>query len=351
MGSVLAVMDSIRSQAINFDQTQQMFKVYANVDFSGEEVASIEPNITYNIWVQYRIENGILTSAEEIFLKDGVYELMSTIHIDVPGITIKGESKENVRIIQTSDLDVCNVLKDNVTIENITFDARTSRCAFAQTPGVNNSKVNNCIFYGGTGGYLTVFFPGPNVEEGQETLDAYSDDELPTGNEFINNKVICGMKELKIDDVSFSLQSDAEFTGNTIENGMLAVFMTKNTQVKYNTIANSNHDGVFISLPTEDLIFEGNKIKHAAANYLVIGTNGEHGGGNITSRNITIRYNKMIGETQPDIKHVSIRRRSNEDIEGLTNVRIQHNTATIPLIENDFSYNEERINRNQVIFP
>jgi len=349
MGSVLAVMDSIRSQAINFDQTQQMFKVYANVDFSGEEVASIEPNITYNIWVQYRIENGILTSAEEIFLKDGVYELMSTIHIDVPGITIKGESKENVRIIQTSDLDVCNVLKDNVTIENITFDARTSHSAFAQAAGVNKSEVKNCIFYGGTGAYFTVFFPGTNVRGRNRTHIAY--DGLSKGNKFIDNYVICGIKEHQIDDVSFSLQSDAEFTGNTIENGMLAVFMTKNTQVKYNTIANSNHDGVFISLPTEDLIFEGNKIKHAAANYLVIGTNGEHGGGNITSRNITIRYNKMIGETQPDIKHVSIRRRSNEDIEGLTNVRIQHNTATIPLIENDFSYNEERINRNQVIFP
>ena len=104
---------------------------------------------------------------------------------------------------------------------------------------------------------MTVYYTSKH--DSKNVVEKFHSDcvELCTQNTFANNTVISPHKH---DNFSFSLQKNGSVFRNKI-NGMLAVFMCKDTVVKENHITCTNQHALFLSLPSKGIKIGNNNLE------------------------------------------------------------------------------------------
>ena len=205
-------------------------------------------------------------------------------------VRITGESAESVIFKPTKmDNDLVVVYGDDVTIEEVTLDTREMGQAALVQADANRMTVRNSIIHGGDK-IFTVFFAGPDVAVGKPTVDAYESGSLSEGNRILNNQIT---SQFVGDSVSFSLQKNGEFSGNTVEGGMLAIYMCKSVLATGNTIIDSKVNGVHISIPGQDIRFSNNRLRNSHFAAVTIKPQIEHdfSGRNFQSTGIILENN------------------------------------------------------------
>ena len=98
------------------------------------------------------------------------------------------------------------------------------------------------------------------------------------------------------DGVSFALQKNGRFAYNEISGAMLSVYMVKDTRVFNNTLSDSLQSGIYLTLPSENVVIDNNKITNPVYHGVVVKPQySEHGhvGENIVSQKIEITNNDI----------------------------------------------------------
>jgi hypothetical protein len=221
--------------------------------------------------------------------KKGFYFMNNKMLIDRPDIKIYGEDAESTHIIQVGEFDGLDVEGNGFKMKNISIHVEKDYKVALSVAGVNNSVVNKCYFYGNTKTF-TIFYAGPKINAGQQTIASYTNSNLDDGNKFINNVVYTLWTG---DCVSFSLQINGLFENNIIRGGKLALYMCKNTKVTNNNIFDSIGSGIHISLPSHDIDITKNKIYECTEANIKINNQGEHGVFQKSDYNINILDNFM----------------------------------------------------------
>ncbi|MEN8907140.1 MAG: post-COAP-1 domain-containing protein [Clostridiales bacterium] len=238
--------------------------------------------------------NDLLDQGEtNFFIKDGTYNLNSHILIDVPGIRIKGESKEGTKIIQTSEADDGLVVRaDDVIVTNLTLDTREfhAKSAFTQASS-NNVILYDCII-NGADDCFAVFFAGRDFTAGAETLEALENGNLDTNNMVLKNTV---NSTFWGDGLSFSLQKDGICQNNIVNGTKIAFYMCRDSFVVNNEINDSQQQGIYYSVPAHDNVIANNIISNSTTAGIKTSKELEHGSdNNARGSNVQIYNNTII---------------------------------------------------------
>jgi parallel beta-helix repeat protein len=225
------------------------------------------------------------------FFPDGDYFMSKDLKINRSKISFIGLSKkaEKVHIYQNSKDH------DGFDVEKLTRFRMKYISLHVETPGkvalvmanVNNSSVSNCYFYGNTTTF-TIFYAGPDMNAGEDTINGYKQGNLDSNNRFYRNVIHAPWSG---DTVSFSLQKNGFFSRNIIRGGKLAVYMCKDTIIKKNIMVDSTTNGIFVSLPSHNLTITENKILESTHSGIVIKNQLEHGSFDISDYHIEILNN------------------------------------------------------------
>ena len=168
------------------------------------------------------LASALAAGKRDILVRAGRYEVASAIVFDRPDVTVRGENRQTVRFVQTNDdADLFVVRADNVTIAEITLDTSVAGQAAFVESNAHQVTLMDSIINGGDN-VFTIFFAGPNVAQGDETLNAFEAGALSRGNRLIGNVI---NTRFVGDSVSFSLQADGEVRDNILNGGMLAVYV------------------------------------------------------------------------------------------------------------------------------
>ena len=119
------------------------------------------------------------------------------------------------------------------------------------------SITNVTIF--GSDNIFAVFFAGADVAAGQPTLDNFAyRNNMDSYNSFTNSVVESAWSG---DSLSFSLQHKGILRNNTVtKGGKIAFYMNAKCICSNNVVINSTSQGIYVSSPSVDNIFVGNKI-------------------------------------------------------------------------------------------
>ncbi|WP_139488510.1 hypothetical protein [Brevibacillus dissolubilis] len=96
------------------------------------------------------LEAALAARETDIYIKNGVYDVHTTLLVDYPNVTITGESKNGVILRQNNpEADLLAVKADYVTISNLTLDTQTYEAwaAFVES-GANYVTVVDSRFLG-----------------------------------------------------------------------------------------------------------------------------------------------------------------------------------------------------------
>lgn len=224
--------------------------------------------------------NDILTenpTINKFYFLEGNYYLNDILNIDRDNVQFIGTLKDTTKshIIQNnSERDGLNVISDSFEMKYISIHVTYDNKICLTVADADDCCIRNCYFYGNKKSF-TIYFAGPkNISEGQETLDAYDNDNLDKNNIFKNNVVYSHWSG---DCVSISLQLNCIVTGNIIRGGKFAIYMCKKGDVLKNIIYDSIDSGIHISLPSEKLNIIDNRIYECATSGIKISNQAEHG--------------------------------------------------------------------------
>jgi parallel beta-helix repeat protein len=238
------------------------------------------------------IDNIFIDNPEstKFLFKKGNYYLTKNLKIDKENINFIGSKSEDVHIFQeNTDSDGFDIEASYFELKNISVHVEHDGKVALSFAGCSNTRVENCYIYGNATTF-SIFYAGPEVSAGSETLTTYYRNELDSNNVFKNNVVY---SKWAGDSVSFSLQKDSDFTNNIIRGGKIAIYMCRNIMIKNNTIYDSSSEGVFISLPSHDLKIYDNKIYECKSSGIKIANQLEHGSVSRSPSNIVIKRNKI----------------------------------------------------------
>ena len=255
------------------------------------------------------LSDALADDAKNILIKNGIYEVNESIVVESSGVIITGESKEGVQLIQkNTEKDLLVVKANGVRVSNITLDTLTynAQAAFVEA-GASYIVLENNIIKGGDN-IFTVYFAGPPVSsegsncegciEKDETIDVYLENgessySLSYNNHVLNNSITSTYPG---DGVSFALQKNGRFAHNEISGAMLSVYMVKDTRVFKNTLSDSLQSGIYLTLPSENVVIDDNVINNPVYHGVIVKPQySEHGhvGENILSQNIEITNNDI----------------------------------------------------------
>jgi len=249
------------------------------------------------------LEDALSRGMRNIFLRNGNYYTSNTIVVNTSNVTIEGESKNGVRIIQRNPQnDLLYIRANGVVIRNLTLDTRTydAQAALVEA-GASDLLIENNNIYGGSKTF-SVFFAGPPVSPyngtnfRDETMNVYLENgqsrfDFSRNNVIKNNNITSNFLG---DGVSFSIQKNGVFEGNVLDGAMLAVYMDKDCVITRNTIQNSLQHGIYLTLPSEKIEITQNSIIRPQFNGIVVKPQyAEHGyqGENILSSEIVLSDN------------------------------------------------------------
>lgn len=218
----------------------------------------------------------------------GNYLLTRNLKIDRKNITFIGSNSDKVHIFQTNTAqDGFDIESDGFKMINISVHVEHDDKVALVFAKCSNTIISNCYIYGNATTF-SIFYAGPEIKAGQETLDTYFNNKLDKNNVFINNVVY---SQWSGDSVSFSLQKNSTFENNIIRGGKVAIYMCNNISFKKNTIYDSTSEGVFISLPSHNIDMQNNRIYECKNSGIKISNQLEHGDFNISPYDITIKKN------------------------------------------------------------
>ena len=201
------------------------------------------------------------------------YYIDEAIELTTPNTTLRGADRSRSRLIATrNDQDLIISRADGSTVDNLTLDTELHGAAAFVQAGSSDTTLSNCTILGNDR-IFTVFFAGPVVDAGDETVAAWRDDQLSTGNAVLGNDI---RSSFVGDSVVFALQSDGEVRDNTVRNGMLAVYMTRRVAVSENQLLNSATHGLFLSLPASDTTISNNRFRSSRYSAVSIRPQLEH---------------------------------------------------------------------------
>ena len=226
--------------------------------------------------------------------RPGTYRIINIFKILHPNIKFVGYTgvARDVMILQTMNHDGILVSSDSIVLQDISIKCTFSQKVTLTVSSANNTLVSGCWLYCSSDTF-GIYYAGPStLTAGQPTLDAYNAYNLDTGNIFYNNIVYTNYTG---DSVSFCLQYNSQFVKNFIRGGKAAIYMCRTCNVYNNTIVDSNSNGLFISLPSDNLTITCNKIYNSTYSGLVAKDQLEHGSFTRYSYNIIINYNTIFG--------------------------------------------------------
>lgn len=204
----------------------------------------------------------------------GDYYLNDKLLIDRKNVSFYGTGKEgSVHIFQNAEKDGLDVEADGFKFQKISLHVEHDDKVALTVANCNNIIVKNCVIYGNSTNF-TVFFAGPEVSAGSATLNAYDSDNLCMNNVFEKNIIYTKWSG---DCVSFSLQYAGSLCNNIIRGGKIAIYMCKYTNVSKNIIYDSVSSGIFLSLPSHNIILESNHVYECQESGIVIKNQQEHG--------------------------------------------------------------------------
>jgi hypothetical protein len=227
-------------------------------------------------------------------LSAGKYNIINVFQIFTNNIRLLGKTGDakDVHIFQTQNFDGLDLNASNVVIQDISFHCLFSKKVCATIAMANNTVISGCHFYGAPD-YFCIFYAGPsNLIEGESTLNGYTNYNLDTGNIFYNNVIYTSYTG---DSVSFSLQYKSQFVGNYIRGGKVAIYMCRTTNVYNNVFSDSTTNGLYVSLPSDNLSIIGNKIYSSSHSGIRISNQMEHGPFTPYNYNILIKHNIIFG--------------------------------------------------------
>ena len=249
------------------------------------------------------LDSALAAQEPNIKILNGTYTFSENVVVTTENTHIVGESAENVKLIQTNpDKNLIVINANNVTVEGVTLDTRTNnaQAAFVEE-GYDNITLKDSIVRGGDK-IFCIFFAGPDVTEGAETIAAYQANNLSDGNKVLNNDISC---DFSGDGVSFSLQINGEVSGNTFDKAMLAFYMVKDSLCDNNIFNNALQSGIFISLPVYNSTVTNNTVNNPHFYGITVKPQGEHdfSGQYIHSEQVLISNNTI---NQPRAHGISI---------------------------------------------
>lgn len=218
----------------------------------------------------------------------GTYNISIILKIDRVGISFLGTRAEEVHIIQTNAEQDGLVIKSNgFQIKNISIhNVHDGKVALVYA-GCNNTNAQDCYVYGNATTF-SIFYAGPDIKAGEETLRAYSSGNINSGNNFINNVVY---SKWSGDSVSFSLQKNFQFKNNIIRGGKIAIYMCNRGKIVNNIIYDSTSEGIFVSLPSHNLSISRNRIYECTNSGIRVANQLEHGSFVPSKYDISIEQN------------------------------------------------------------
>jgi hypothetical protein len=207
--------------------------------------------------------------------KAGNYKLVNILKITKNNIKFVGQTgiSTDVQIKQTMNFDGILLQADDIVLQDITIDCTFSTRNCLIVASANNTLVAGCCFYC-CNDTFGIYYAGPStLVQGQPTLDAYFNYTLDIGNIFYNNVVYSNYSG---DSISFSLQYNSQFVNNFTRGGKVAIYMCRTCNVYNNTIIDSITNGIYISLPSDNLTFNCNKIYDSTYSGITIKNQQEH---------------------------------------------------------------------------
>jgi parallel beta-helix repeat protein len=226
------------------------------------------------------------------YFENGDYELTEQLNINKPNIRLIGLSGDakDVHIHQTIvDNNGLNITADNIVINYLSIHVEEGEGVCLSHANANWSNIENCHFYGSNTNF-TVYFAGPSVNAGQDTIDGFLNDHLDMHNVFDNNIVYTRWEG---DAISFSLQKYGSVRDNIVRGGKIAIYMVKQCLVTSNSLYDSSAHGIICSLPSHDLSIENNYIRNSASASINVSLQIEHGLFINENHGIVIRNNKI----------------------------------------------------------
>jgi hypothetical protein len=270
--------------------------------------------------------NQLLDSGvKNIFIKDGIYNLNGMININKSDVVLKGEDKNNTKLIQTTDSDSIGVIGvNNVTVSDLTIDNSTNGRASFSEGASSNVTLKNTIVYGQDANYFTVYFAGKNYPDGisNDPVQGLENDDMDTNNSMIDNTIY---SKFDGDGVSFSVQKNGLVQNNTITGTRIAFYMCKDSKVINNTIKNSTSNGIAISVPSINNIISGNIIDSSKASGIKVSAELEYPvaqsyyGKNITITSNTVKNSHYMGIEVSKLSGSNI---SNNSVQTTDNIGI-----------------------------
>lgn len=270
----------------------------------------------------------------------GNYNLINLLTIKKDGIRLIGitGNATDVNIYQTKNYDGISLRGNNIVLQDISITCTFSKKVALTVASSNNTIVSGCHFYG-CSDFFTIYYAGPSdLIEGISTINGYTNRYLDTGNIFYKNVVYANYSG---DSVSFSLQYQSQFVGNFIRGGKLAVYMCRTTNIYNNNITDSTSNGIFVSLPSDNISIVGNKIYNSLYSGIVMKNQVEHGAFTPYNYNIVIQNNIIFNSRMYGI-----------ELNNSLSIKILNNSIISGQIMGIYSYSGQAItvNKNKIAY-
>ncbi|MBU3109748.1 right-handed parallel beta-helix repeat-containing protein, partial [Clostridium gasigenes] len=214
------------------------------------------------------INNLIANKKTKIYIKDGVYNLNGNILIDQPNIIIQGQSKEKTKIKQTdagsNSIEVRNT--NFVIVSDLNIDNINGKISFL-CQNSNNIQLKNCIIYGSSDSNAVAFFGKQCADD----MYAVENNDLDDANIFDGNTVYSYLPDANVKDgIMFSKQKNGIVKNNTILGSRIAFYLSRNSELSYNTIKDSQTNGIRYTVPAYDNKIVFNFIENTKASAITV---------------------------------------------------------------------------------
>ncbi|KHD36549.1 S-layer protein [Clostridium acetobutylicum] len=191
----------------------------------------------------------------KFYISDGVYNLDGSIDLNVPNISIQGQSKDNTKIIQTNtSRNTLEISADGAKISNLNINNQAGGISVS-CHNSNNVSVENCEIYGAKNNHALVF-----VKDGTDDIADVENSKLNINNVIEKNQIYSSYSG---DGVFFSKQSYGTLDSNVIIGTRVAFYLSRNSEVGYNVIENSPTNGIRYAVPAYDNKIIGNTIENS----------------------------------------------------------------------------------------
>ncbi|WP_187644974.1 right-handed parallel beta-helix repeat-containing protein [Paenibacillus terrae] len=216
----------------------------------------------------------LASNETNILIKNGIYNVSTTILIQNHTTKIQGESIEQTILRQADpSKDLIKINADDVSITRLTLDTFTHSAQAALVVASSNRThiEGNKIL--GAASIFAVYFAGPQVTPGADTIAAVEENHLDNENVFENNTVY---SDFIGDGLSFSLQKNGKVRNNNVFGSMISFYMCRDSEVWGNLIKDSPLSGISYSLPAYNNRIERNIILRSINSGIRVSRNLEH---------------------------------------------------------------------------